>query len=330
MSFQPHIDKILPLLGRQTDSIELIKQRNDVFRLTSGVERFFLKTYTKDWYGPDPAATGFHAIHESVAWAILAQHGLSVPTVMVVAPDCENPIARPFILTRELEGRPLTDWMREANPQEQSTLLAAVGAYLRQMHTITFANAGYLSTVTGPSVPPDPAGWQHRCWSAKAREAEAVRQAQADTAQLTHATLTTVQQACSHISSRLANAYQPPRFTHGDCHAHQFFLVRNETGWRVTGVLDMEVSSAGDCGEDLIKISLELAQTLDANTRWWEALFAGYGAMTDWDSFRLRLLGVAPAEYGPPGQWVRTPSREAMVQRLLGAPDWPSLFAPIG
>src|SRR5574339_842804 len=91
MSFHNHITEILPLIGRHTDSVELIKRGNDVFRLVSGADHYFLKAYTKNWYGSDPATTGFHVIHERVAWAILAQHGLAVPTVMYTASDCENP-----------------------------------------------------------------------------------------------------------------------------------------------------------------------------------------------------------------------------------------------
>jgi Ser/Thr protein kinase RdoA (MazF antagonist) len=329
MSFHKHVTKILPLIGQHTDSVELIKRGNDVFRLISGTERFFLKAYTKDWYASNPATTGFHVIHESVAWTILAQQGLAVPTVVYAAPDCENPISRPFLLTRELEGRPLTDWLREADQETLFTLLTLVGDYLRQMHKITFEFPGYLSTLSGPPEPPKPGEWQHRCWSAKTREVEACKQLQADEAFLTEATRTKSQQACSQISSRLIDAYQPPRFTHGDCHAHQFFLSRNRAGWQITGLLDMEVSSAGDSGEDLIKISLELAQRLDHKTCWWEALFTGYGTVPNLESFQLRMLGVAPVEYGFLGKWIRTPNREAMLQRLLQARDWSSLFEPI-
>jgi aminoglycoside phosphotransferase (APT) family kinase protein len=329
MTFHNQISKILPLIGLHADGVELIKQGNDVFRLISGTERFFLKAYTKDWYGSDPATTGFHVLHESVAWAILAQRGLAVPIVVYAASDCENPISRPFLLTRELEGRPLTDWLMEADREMQFALLTAVGDYLRQMHQITFEFPGYLSALSGPPEPPDPIGWQHRCWSAKTREAEAWRQLQADEPLLTEETRTESQQACSQISSRLMDAYHPPRFTHGDCHAHQFFLTQNKAGWQVTGVLDMEVSSAGDSGEDLIKISLELAQRLDHKTFWWESLFAGYGVVPDFEAFRLRLLGVEPREFGPLGKWIQTPSREARLQRFLQARDWQSLFAPI-
>jgi aminoglycoside phosphotransferase (APT) family kinase protein len=328
MSFHNHMTNVLPLIGKHTDGVELIKQGNDVFRLSSGAEHFFLKTYTKDWYGSDPATTGFHVIHESIAWAILAQQGLAVPTVAYAAPDCENPISRPFLLTHELEGRRLTDWLMEADRETQFTLLTVVGDYLRQMHKITFGFPGYLSTLSGPTESPDPAGWQHRCWSAKTRQAEAWKQLQGDEAHLTEATRTESQQACSQISSRLMEAYDPPRFTHGDCHAHQFFLMQNRAGWQVTGVVDMEVSSAGDSGEDLLKIILELGQRLDHKTCWWEALFAGYETAPDLEAFRLRLLGVAPREYGI-GNWIQTPSREAMLRRLLQARDWSSLFEPI-
>ena len=329
MLFHNQVTEILPLIGQHTDSVELIKQGNDVFRLVSGTDHYFLKTYTKSWYGSDPATTGFHVIHESTAWAILARHGLRAPTVVYATPNSDNPISRPFLLTRELEGRPFTDWLMEADQKTQDTLLNVVGDYLRQMHEITFEFPGYLSTLRGPPEPSDPAGWQHRCWSAKTRQVEAWKQIQADNADLTEVTRIEAQQACSQISSRLMNAYLPPRFTHGDCHAHQFFLVRNRAGWQITGVLDMEVSSAGDSGEDLLKISLELAQGLDHKTRWWEALFAGYGVAPDFEAFRLRLLGVAPVEYGFLGKWVQTPNREAMMRRLLQAKDWMSLFEPI-
>jgi aminoglycoside phosphotransferase len=131
------------------------------------------------------------------------------------------------------------------------------------------------------------------------------------------------------MADQLAPAYQPPRFTHGDCHAHQFFLVETGEGWQVTGVIDMEVSSAGDCGEDLLKLSIELAQILTHQTRWWEPLFEGYGTLPDFELFRLRLLGVVEPEFGMAGRWLGTAPREAVVQHFLRATDWDRLFAPV-
>src|SRR3712207_8938833 len=43
---------------------------------------FFLKTYSKDWYGEDVSATGFSVEHEVSAWDTLARHGLDVPEVV--------------------------------------------------------------------------------------------------------------------------------------------------------------------------------------------------------------------------------------------------------
>ncbi len=330
MSLDEEVLKILPLFGRPAGTVELVKRGNDVFRLVSGAECFFLKTYTKDWYGSDPASDGFPATHESTAWAILAAHKIAVPEVAYVCATRDNPISRPFVLTRQLDGRPLTGWLAELRLEERFALIAAIGDYLRRMHAITFEFSGYLSRLAGPAAPPEPTGWQHRCWSAGARAAQAEQLLQTDKALLTPATYAAARRVCADMAGRLEGAYRPPRFTHGDCHAHQFFIVRRETGWHVAGVVDMEVTSAGDCTEDLLKISLELAQSLGHTTRWWEALFAGYGQAPDFDLFRLRLLGVAPAEYGPARKWVRTTSREAVIRRLLEAQDWPSLFAPIG
>lgn len=329
MLIYDHMMDILSLIGRDIDHVELIKRGNDVFRLISKNESFFLKTYTKDWYGSEPASTGFHANHENTAWTILSKHGLPTPEVAYVSSDCNNPISRPFILTRELDGYPLTQWMAEENQEAGSRLLIAVGDYLRKMHEITFQFPGYLSSLSGPTEPPDPNGWQHRCWSAKAREAFACTQLQAEEFQITQETYAKSMQACLRIGARLADAYQPPHFTHGDCHAHQFFLTRKGFGWQVTGVLDMEVSSAGDCGEDLLKICIELAQTLDYETHWWESLFAGYGGVPDLEDFRLRLLSVVPIEYGNLGKWIRTKDRETILRQFLHAKEWPALFAPI-
>lgn len=329
MSLDDSVQNILPLIQQQTDKVELVKRANDVYRLSAGAKRYYLKTYTKDWYGANPADTGFHALHESVAWTILRQHGLSVPEVVYLSTDCDNPIARPCVLTRELDGQSLMTLMASASSPEQFALLVAVGDYLRQMHSITFPFAGYLSEVAGPPAPPDPGAWQHRCWSVQTREAHAYRQLQEDAPHLSPATYAEAQHACAQIKARLTEAYQPPRFTHGDCHAHQFFLVPHRTGWRVTGVLDMEVASAGDGGEDLLKLSLELAQAWGSTTAWWEALFTGYGAIPDFEAFRLRLLSVAPIEYGPPGKWLADQSRDKIVRRILHAQDWSGLFAPV-
>lgn len=302
--------------------------QNDVYRINCGSDVFFLKIYTKDWYGSDVAATGFNANHEATAWAILAQHDVAAPEVVYAATNCENSLTRPFLLTRQLAGTPFTTLLT-TNKRQRNILLSTVGDYVQQMHCITFTFPGYLTTLDGPTTAPDPEQWQHRCWSAQRRQEEAITNVMQAQDQLSPATFTEAYSSCSHIADQLASAYQPPRFTHGDCHAHQFFLTETGTAWQVTGVVDMEVSSAGDCGEDLLKLSIELAQTLRYNTRWWEPLFEGYGTHPDFELFRLRLLSVAEPEFGASGKWIATAPWEAVVRHVLHATDWDSLFAPV-
>jgi aminoglycoside phosphotransferase len=143
--------------------ITRIKVQNDVYRIDCGNDVLFLKTYTKDWYGSDVVATGFNANHEATAWTILAHHGVTVPEVVEVATSADNPLARPFILTRQLAGTSLTTLMT-AYEHQRGTLLSTVGNYLQQMHCITFAFPGYLTTLNGPIAAPAPQHWQHRCW----------------------------------------------------------------------------------------------------------------------------------------------------------------------
>ena len=115
-----------------------------------------------------------------------------------------------------------------------------------------------------------------------------------------------------------------PRFVHGDCHASAFFLAHAGGAWRVTGTVDMEVASAGDVGEDLMKLCIELAAILPASDRWWEALFDGYGATPEFDLLKLRLLGSEPAEFAWIDRWPK--QWNDIVRHILNARSWSQLF----
>lgn len=299
-----------------------ISQRNHVWRLRQGTGTWYLKTYTKDWYGDDAAATGYCVAHEVAAWAALRRVGLAVPVVRHAEEGCDNPLGRPFLLTSELRGEPLTDILAR-----ERTLgpLAAVGEYLRRAHAITFAHPGYI-TATGPDAPPQEGAWQHRCWSAPQRQRDALGTLAAIRAAMPPAIATQLEALLGGMATALAPAYQPPRFVHGDCHAHQFFLYRESDRWVVSGVIDMEVSSSGDCGEDFLQLFAELATVLSPATRWWETFFAGYGQVPSFAPVRLRFLGTTPAQYawlaerGWPVAWRDT------IGHFLRATNWEELL----
>ena len=120
----------------------------------------------------------------------------------------------------------------------------------------------------------------------------------------------------------LAADYAEPRFVHGDCHASQFFLYPHQGDWRVSGVLDMEVASAGDFGADFLKLFIEMAWVCPVEARWWEALFKGYGSEPDFNRMKLRMLAAHHSNYA----WLWTASREEILAHALAADTWPSLL----
>jgi Ser/Thr protein kinase RdoA (MazF antagonist) len=299
-----------------------VREQNHVWHLQQGTGTYYLKTYTKPWYGDDVATTAFCVAHEVAAWAVLASAGLAVPDVVLAAESCENPLGRPFLLTRELRGEPLPDVLlreRTLGP------LAAVGAYLGRAHAIVFAYPGYIVR-TGPDAPLAAGAWRHRCWTADQRQRNALTTLQANQSLLPPPLAHGVEQHVMGMAERLAPAYDPPHFVQGDCHAHQFFLYQEDGAWCVSGVIDMEVASSGDSGEDFLHLFSELAATLPATTRWWEAFFAGYGAVPAFDLVRLRFLGTTPAEYawlagrGWPENWA------SIVSHFLAATSWEELL----
>lgn len=301
---------------------ELVHRHNHVWRLTCAAGTFFLKVYTKNWYAAYGASHAFPVKHEAGAWRCLRTHGLSTPEVVVAEIGTANPLGRPFLLTRELEGRPLTEFLRQDHASNAP--LRAVGDYLRRMHSVTFQLPGYVSSEEGPTRPRRPGAWQHRCWTAEARERLARDTLEAEAAGLSADVRVKLDRVIASVGDRLRPSYEPPRFVHGDCHANTFFLVEEEGSWRVTGTVDMEVASAGDAGEDLMKLCIELATVLPASSRWWDALFDGYDAEPDFEPLKLRLLGATPADFAWTGGWPE--SWDAVVRHVLDARSWRELF----
>jgi len=302
--------------------IERVHEHNHVWRLHCDAGTFFLKTYTKSWYAAHGAAHAFPVIHEAGAWRCLDAHGLATPEVIGAETSTDNPLGRPFLLTRELPGQSLAALQRRGH--DLGAPLRAVGDYLRRMHAVTFAYPGYVSSERGPTSPRRPGSWQHRCWTAESRQKHALDSVEAEAAQLSQDVRARLDRAIATMPDRLRSGYAPPRFVHGDCHASSFFLVEGGDEWQVTGTVDMEVASAGDAGEDLMKLCIELAALMPASDRWWEALFDGYGITPEFDHIKLRLLGSGPSEFAWIGRW---PKRwNDVVQHILDANSWYLLF----
>jgi aminoglycoside phosphotransferase (APT) family kinase protein len=247
--------------------------------------------------------------------------------VVLVASDNVDAFGRPFIITRRLPGAPLTHLLRQSTAAQQSQLLVATGDYLRRMHAITFTYPGYLMSAGGPATPPADQDWQHRSWTPGARRRNAVALLATRGSELTPELGDRLHRLFESTAETLESSSFAPRFVHGDCHAHQFFVDVSGAEPKVTGVVDMEVASAGDPIEDLLKFCLEVAAILPAQTRWWQALFDGYGQEPEYTLFRLRMLGCSPEEFA----CVRPGSAERpwgdVVRHILAADTWLDLFA---
>ena len=302
--------------------IKPVHEHNHVWRLHCDPGTFFLKVYTKSWYAAYGDSHAFPVTHEAGAWRCLRAHGLPTPEVVVAERGTANPLGRPFVLTRELEGQSLVALLRQG--REPSALLPALGDYLRRMHAVTFAFPGYVSSEQGPTSPPRSGGWQHRCWTPEARQRLARDTLEAEAARLSADVRARLDRAIAAMPDRLRSCYEPPRFVHGDCHASAFFLVDADGAWRVTGTVDMEVASAGDAGEDFRKLCIQLPAVLPASARWWEALFDGYGATPEFDLLKLRLLGSEPAEFASTERWPK--SWDDIVRHILDARSRHQLF----
>lgn len=298
--------------------VTLVKRSNDVYRITCGGETFFLKTYTKDWYGDDIAGTAFCVDHEAAAWAVLRHQGLSAPEVVTADTTCDNPLGRPLIVTRALAGTSLTALLQQADQSLFHAVLESIGWYMRAMHNITFDYPGYI-TSAGINAPPDPEAWQHSIWTAARFKKDMLAVWEHACAELSDELSRRMEAFFSDHEAALDQAFQVPRFTHGDCHAHQFFV---DKAGLVSGVVDMEVASAGNPTADLFKFSLEMAAKFPAGFRWWQAFFQGYGEPS-FDQLRLWMIANHHLNFQVVG-WQG--SYTQIIQHVLDAPNWRELF----
>ena len=307
-------------------SVELVKEDNHVFRIESDGRAYYLKTFTKDWYdGCTTLETRGCVDHEAGAFRILAAHGLNTPRVVVDERTCDNALGRPFILTEALRGRPLTELLDDADRLDFARLLRATGEYMARMHVIAFEFPGYVSSAGGPTQAPNPNTWGHPIWTFGEWEKTARARWKRDEAVAAPETVAKAREFHSLHEAEMKAAYEPPHFTHGDCHAWQFFLDREKGRWVVTGVVDMEVASSGNADFDFDKMFEGLPPTLDAATRWWEPLFEGYGREPSFDLVKLRLAASGLGGWGDGYRpWPGT--REQVLAHVLNARDWSELF----
>jgi len=295
--------------------VKRIKTNNNIDRITTDQGIFFCKTYTKGWYGP-PENNGYCVLHEQGAYSTLAVNGLSTPEVVFSDTTADNPLKMPFLLLRKLEGETILQKMSYG--EDIQKLLEITGQYLRKMHSIVFQYSGYVTSPSGPENPPM-GGWRHRIWESDALEEQATVRWQKAAHLLGNSLHDHLISQFYELRKPLASEYKPPKMIHGDCHMDQFFFLPG----KVTGVVDMEVASAGDPMADLIKFAIEATSKL-SGTQWWKPFFAGYGIEPNFATFKLRLLCCDYVEFTCQN-WKGTYVQ--IIERLNNASTWTELFS---
>lgn len=314
------------LMGLNTRAeVREITQHNHVWQFSDEHEVYFLKIFTKSWYGDDIAGTAFCVKHEQDAYTCLAANGLTTPEVVLTQFGMDNPLGRPFIVTRKLEGAPLRTCLETADASQFQTLLEKAGAYMGQMHSIRFAFPGYIVD-DGPINPPDENNWQHSSWSAKKTQQEALATLEADRPRISSELATQLHALFSNLSASLAAAFEPPHFVQVNCHANQYYLAQGGDNGYVSGCLDMEVASAGCTLYDLAGFSIEMAAFFPSTTRWWQPFFRGYGREPDFDRLKLLMLSFHEIAFKIYGETRWTGTRQEILSRLLAASNWYELF----
>jgi Ser/Thr protein kinase RdoA (MazF antagonist) len=313
-------EKVEKILLQPIRKVSLVKKQNHTFLIETKTDHFYLKIFTKDWYGNDQSKTGGCVEHEESAWKILRSHQIAAPEVVSSSRNCLNPIGCPYIMTNELSGSSLTSLLQKEEQPEP--LLFAVGNYLKRIHAIQFPQSGYLMEF-GPNNDPSDTGWKHPIWDPTAWQKNALFLLEHEKDSFSPSLLQSLYEIFSNSLHILSSAYIPPRFTHGDCWAEQFFLEKIDNSWEVTGVVDMEVASAGDCESDLIHLFLQIASLMKLKSHWWKMFFEGYQSEPDFLQFQTRLLATTEAEFQ--GMWPG--SRIERLAHILSSCNYSDLFS---
>jgi hypothetical protein len=316
-----------------------VRSGNEVYRLDSDAGTFFLKIPVKDleaW--PDPLdGAAAKVTRERAACQCLRDHGLPAPEAVSYDTDRDNPIGRPYLLTRCLVGTAFTTVVPTQARQHWRSPLEAVGVFLAAVHAIEFEFPGYLATRGGPVGPLSPeaprasdavdvagAGASPRAsHSAEVAEAEAMNDLACGRPFLDPEVADGLDARFRRIASSIAGEYWPPRFVIGGFHPNHPFLAPVAGGWTVSGCVDLEVASGGSVFEDLTTFAVGMMARFEADIPWWEPLFAAYGSEPRLERFRTALLSVWTYCFFDPAQPYML---ENTYRALLAADSWPTLF----
>lgn len=309
----------------QIDSVQVerIRSGNSVYRIRCDDGTLFLKIPAKDleaWSNElDGAAVKVE--REAAAAACLRRHRVAAFETVTAETGVANPVGRPYLLTRAVDGTAFRSLMEPAPPTGWEGIVAAVGSYLRCVHNIEFEATGYLVSADGPAGPTPPAP-PRPAHDPLVAQRDALHDLERAGDRIDPGVKRSVAARLSCLAERTAPQYEPPRFVIGGFHTNHPHLARSGDAWTVVGCIDFEVASGGRVVDDIVTFAVGLAAELPV-LGWWAPLFDGYGGPPPFEAVRDELLGSCAYLLGD------CQDLDEAYRSLLDATSWRELFVAI-
>ena len=323
---------LAPLGDPEVVEVTRAATTNDVFRIVTGNRgNYYAKLHTARWYADQPD-TFFVVERECAVHELLAKRGMPLP--YIAWPDYTRTVVnRSVYICGELGGIPVTQAIR-AHPDEMPVIIAALGNYLRRLHSIEFSRPGILCAAHAQFAPPQGPIPPVYSWDDHSMHHPEVLQREAlgrldrcrQERLLPESALRATEKLFARCSEIVRPNYSPPCFTVGNCHAYHFHVERRNGQWEVLGFYDFEAASAGDATTDFAELEAGLTPSA-GSVAWREPFFAAYGRRPNLESHKIRILDYllsylpgCPKDMMPDLCWLRQHWME-----VIDAREWDGL-----
>ena len=310
--------------------MEHLSNMNDVFRVTDRRGHlFFVKLHTSEWYR-EAEDTATVVRREHLAYNMLRRHGVRLQYESWTD-FSRSIITRSALITTELPGRPLPTLLRAR--RHVLPIVAALGRYLAQVHSIRLPVAGYLEFSGDPAVVdrdfPDRGSWwdSHPCQKASNLISYA-NTAFSQAKGIPDSVLVALRDAFLANTPALEAEYKRTTFVLNNLHPFHFHLSRVRKEWKVTGVYDFEVTSSGNPSIDMELMDLQLTPQLQS-LGWRKTFLESYGLPVLLETYKVMLLvhllaelPRAPSALIPQPEWTLARLPELANASSMDELDW--------
>ena len=327
---------LAPLGAVSVLGVTVAATSNHVFRVSTHEHgTYYVKFHTASWYS-DHADAYFAVERECAVYDLLRKRGIALP-YRAWGDFGRQVVPRSVFICEELGGIPAPDALRQF-PDQRPAILQALGRYLRRLHSIEFARAGFIGRPHAYFAPaagtvPLAYTWDRQAYQRpELLQQDAVELLERNAQVLPQSVVPRLRQLFGTLADVAQADYQPPRFTIANCHAHHFHVDQTNGDWEVLGFYDFEAASAGAPICDLVELELALTPALPG-AGWREPFYDAYGPWPSFESYKRRVLcellawrSADASDVVPDPQWL-----DEAWPKLIDAADWAEFqWHPVG